>query len=166
MNQQLTTLFSAGLKYLIGALMAALVGWNLLPADGAAAIDSEMAAVITTVAGFLAMIATAVVQHVWAQKFPKAEKQGSGAGSGGSPLPLLLLCGVAAVLLPSCGAEYPMTGGFFYRDPNTGAKAGLKFEDGKGSYYGKVPVYDPETGEMIAYAELEGPLAREVKATK
>ncbi len=166
MNQSLASVISSGLKYLVGLAITALVSWNLLSPDDASAIDGQTAGVISTVAGFLAMIVTSVVQHLWAQKFPNADKGGSGAGSGGNLLPLLLLCGVAAALLPSC-ADYPITGGVFYRHPESGAKAGLTFEPGKApTYSAKVPVYDPETGEQIGWAEVSGPLTREVKPEK
>lgn len=68
---------------------------------------------------------------------------------------LLFILGLTACLLPSCGAEYPLTGSVSYRDPQSGAKAGLVFAPGKpvrGSV--KVPVYDQATGEMIGQVNL------------
>lgn len=166
MKQQLATLISAGLKYLIGLLVAALIGWNLLSADDARSIDAETAAAVTTVSGFVAAILTGVAQAAWRKFFPVGTNKDSGAVSVGDPLPLILLCTVVAgsLLLPSC-ADFRGTGGLYYRDPETGAKAGLRYEGGEASYTARVPVYDDQ-GNVIAWAEMSGPLAREVTATK
>jgi hypothetical protein len=82
------------------------------------------------------------------------------------PLPLLiLLTGILA--LASCGGNYPVTGSISYRDPNSGAKGGLVFEPGKAPRASvRVPVYHPETGELIGVGELSGPLSRAVTPTK
>jgi hypothetical protein len=114
----------------------------------------------------LAIVAVRLVIAVLGKIFPSlGERLGNAASGGMSGTASILLISTAVAvggLLPSCAG---MTGGVFYRDPATGAKAGLKFQDGKGSYYGSVPLYDDQ-GNLIAYTELEGPLAREVKATK
>lgn len=68
---------------------------------------------------------------------------------------LLLIMLLLALLLPSCGAEYPLNGSVSYRYPQSGAKAGLVFAPGKpvrGSV--KVPVYDPQTGALIGQVDL------------
>lgn len=61
------------------------------------------------------------------------EETDSDAGASGGKLPLLLLmCAAAGIIggLPSCatgGGEYPVTASLSWRDPNTGAKAGLTY---------------------------------------
>lgn len=81
----------------------------------------------------------------------------------------ILLCTMAALHglgLSSCKAlsDYPVTGGFYLRDPNSGAKGGLIFSPGKSpAFHASVPVYD-ESGGLIGKAELSGPLAKEVAA--
>lgn len=68
---------------------------------------------------------------------------------------LLLMMLLLAVLLPSCGGEYPLNGSISYRDAQSGAKAGLVFAPGepvRGSV--KVPVYDQATGEVIGQVDL------------
>lgn len=80
---------------------------------------------------------------------------------------LILLTGILALLLPSCAGDYPITGSIFYRDAQSGAKGGLVFEAGAAPRASvRVPVYHPETGELIGVGELSGPLAREVSPTK
>lgn len=67
---------------------------------------------------------------------------------------------IAALLLLSGCAEYPVTGSITYRDPDTGAKGGLVFSPGEPPTASiRVPVYDDETGELIGLAELEMPTA-------
>lgn len=83
------------------------------------------------------------------------------------PRPLLiLLTGILALLLSSCAGDYPLTGIVSYREAKSGAKGGLVFEPGKAPRASvRVPVYDPETGELIGVGELSGPLAREIPAS-
>ncbi len=67
----------------------------------------------------------------------------------------LILPALTACLLPSCGGEYPLTGSISYRDAESGAKAGLVFAPGepvRGSV--KLPVYNPETGQVIGQVDL------------
>jgi hypothetical protein len=68
---------------------------------------------------------------------------------------LLFILGLSALLLPSCGTEYPLQGTISYRDARSGAKAGLVFAPGepvRGNV--KVPVYDQATGEVIGQVDL------------
>ena len=70
-------------------------------------------------------------------------------------LGLILIMLLPAVLLPSCGTEYPLSGTVSYRHPQSGAKAGLVFAPGqpvRGSV--KVPVYDQVTGDVIGQVDL------------
>jgi hypothetical protein len=79
-------------------------------------------------------------------------------GSGSGMVPMLgLLCMAVGLLggLPSCSMEYPITGTLSYRDPQTGAKAGLSYSSQdklRGSL--AVPIYDPATGKRTGYAQL------------
>ena len=68
---------------------------------------------------------------------------------------LFLILALTACLLPSCGGGYPLKGTISYRDAESGAKAGLVFAPGepvRGSV--KVPVYNPQTGEVIGQVDL------------
>lgn len=85
--------------------------------------------------------------------------------SGSLPLGILLVCAISLLCLPSCGTG--LTGSLSYRDADSGAKGGLSFE-GEGLPHGfiRVPIYDPETGDLIGQADLNGSLAGEIEATK
>jgi hypothetical protein len=74
---------------------------------------------------------------------------------------LVFLCIIA--ILSGC-ADYPITGSVVYRDPETGAKGGLVFRPGE-SPVGtvRVPIYDEETGELVAMADVEAPIIRSTK---
>lgn len=67
---------------------------------------------------------------------------------------LLILAAALAALLVSC-ADYPLTGSIAYRHPGSGAKGGLEFIPGQrpGGFV-KIPIRDPETGEITGHAEL------------
>jgi len=163
MKEQLTSLITRGLKYLLAIVLAALVAKGVFSEQLAEQLTAEASTVILGASALMAAVLMACFEWAWKKFFPRGNSSDSGAGSGGSLVPLILICTVAASLLPSCGnlSEYPVTGGLFYRDPSTGAKAGLKFQDGKGSYYGKLPLYDDQ-GNLVAYTELEGPLSKRV----
>jgi len=116
----------------------------------------------------IASIAAAVVSRILLLLVAKyAPRLGSLLGSQSSGTGVSLLAMGAAVgafaLLPSCGpdATLPVTGSIFYRDPKSGAKAGLAFTPGERSKaYVRVPVYDPETGEKRGEANLEIPVGK------
>lgn len=74
----------------------------------------------------------------------------------------------ALMILPSCAdSGYPVTGQISFRDPKSGAKGGLVFEQGKPPRASvRLPVYDPQTGELIGVGELSGTLSREISPTK
>lgn len=79
-----------------------------------------------------------------------ASENGGASGGSGGILPLALFCLAAACLLPSC-TGYPVTGSITYRDPQSGAKGGLVFTPGAPPRASvRVPVYDPQTGELIS----------------
>ena len=76
-------------------------------------------------------------------------------------IPLFCIAMFAVFFLPSC-ADSPFLGSISYRDPETGAKGGLVFTPGqKPSGFLKVPIRDPETGEIKGYADLAVPIAIE-----
>lgn len=104
--------------------------------------------------------------------FPSfAERLGnkaSGGMSGGASLLIICTAALSMAGLPSCSSlsEYPITGSIFYRDPNSGAKGGLTFTPGSpATATVKIPIYDGD-GKMTGYADLTGPLSREVRAEK
>jgi hypothetical protein len=117
----------------------------------------------------IASIAAAVVSRILLLLAAKyAPRLGSllGSQSSGTGVSLLAMGVTAAVLcsaLPSCnpGTAFPVTGSIFYRDPKSGAKAGLAFTPGERSKaYFRVPVFDPETGEKRGEANLEIPVGK------
>lgn len=71
-------------------------------------------------------------------------------------LAVLFFLSFMLALLPSCGyKEYPFTGSITYRDPQSGAKAGLDYTPGAPPRASvRVPVYDPQTGDLIGMAGL------------
>ncbi|WAC18868.1 hypothetical protein OVA24_16680 [Luteolibacter sp. SL250] len=148
---------------------------TLTPVDPATVTQINDAGkdLVDPLAAFFALLAIVAVRLVIAalgKVFPSlGERLGnaaSGGMSGGASVLLISMAAAVGGLLPSC-ADYPMTGGVFYRHPESGAKAGLTFEPGKPpSYTAKVPVYAPETGKLTGWAEVSGPLAREVKPEK
>jgi hypothetical protein len=144
---------------------------TLTPVDPATVTQINDAGrdLVDPLAAFFALLAIVAVRLVIAalgKVFPslgdRLGNAASGGMSGGASVLLISMAAAVGGLLPSCA---DMTGGVFYRDPETGAKAGLKFEDGKGSYSARVPLYDDQ-GNLLGYTELEGPLSGEVKATK
>lgn len=70
---------------------------------------------------------------------------------------LILLC-LIALLFPSCATrDWPVTGSLSYRDPASGAKAGMTFTPGSAPKATvKVPIYDKTTGELVGMADLTG----------
>lgn len=83
--------------------------------------------------------------------------QGDSGGGSGWPMPLLVTCATAGLMgfcLPSCSG-YPLTGSVAYRDPQTGAKAGLEFKPGQApAAVLKVQLYDPRTGQPLGVVDL------------
>lgn len=89
---------------------------------------------------------------------PEEETQrGPGPGEG---LGAWVMIGTAAALLgalPSCSpvSGLPIVGSVSYRDPRSGAKAGLVFDPaGPPRARVAVPILDPDTGEQVGFAEL------------
>jgi hypothetical protein len=70
----------------------------------------------------------------------------------------ILFFAMSFLVLPSC-QNYPITGKLSYIDSTTGAKGGIVFTpDKKPSGFLKVPIYDPETGNLTGYTELQVPI--------
>lgn len=108
--------------------------------------------------------AAAAVVHIVQSVKLELEKVEEGTKSDRIPMFGVLAILAALLFLPSC-ADLPVLGSISYRDPSTGAKGGLVFTPGeKPSGFVKVPIRDPETGEIKGYADLAVPLA--VEATK
>jgi hypothetical protein len=78
--------------------------------------------------------------------------------TGPPPLPVMLLLASLVCLMPSCapGDEYPLTATISFRDPTSGAKAGLTYTPRLKLRGGvTVPVYDQATGEKIGVTTIE-----------
>lgn len=168
MKDALTTLFAKGLKYVFGLAIAGLIGHGLLTADDAVKLDAESITAITVISGFLGTVLAAIAQAVLYKISPGMEETKD--SGGGSNLPLAILgfatAGLMGFSLPSCmPKDYPVTGSIYYRDSESGAKAGLTFAPGKPPTATlRVPIYDPETGELTGMADLSVPIAAEVDA--
>lgn len=148
-----------------------LLTWNVVAPESVEAINKAGANLVEPLSVFIGAIFAGMARAaiLWfGKKFSNggvSEKGGASGGSGGI-LPLALFCLAAACLLPSC-TGYPLTGSIAYRDPQSGAKGGLVFTPGAPPRASvRVPVYDPQTGELIGVGELSGPLSREISATK
>ena len=148
-----------------------LLTWNLVDPGSVEAINKAGADLIVPLTAFVGAVFVGVARAamIWlGNRFPFFSKLSVSNGnvgtrpSGGAgqlPLGLLLFCGLGFLFFPSC-AEYPLQGGIYYRDSNSGAKGGLTFRPGqKPEAFIKVPIYDEETGALIGSADLRGPLA-------
>ena len=77
------------------------------------------------------------------------------SGSASSIVVCLCLGTLAGAGLSAC-SDYPITGTLSYRDPNTGAKAGLSYSPAtriKGGI--TVPIYDAQTGELLGVTDVK-----------
>ena len=156
-----------------------LFTWNLVDPGSVEAINKAGADLIVPLTAFIGVVFVGLARAamIWlGNRFPFFSKLSvsngnvgtrPSGGHGNLPLGLLLFCGLGFLFLPSCSGEYPITGQISYRDPASGAKGGLVFEPGKAPRASvRVPVYDPNTGELIGVGELSGPLARRIEASK
>jgi len=157
-----------------------LLTWNLVDPGSVEAINKAGSDLILPLTAFIGVVFVGVARAamIWlGNRFSFFSKLSNGnsngnagngpsGGHGNLPLGLLLFCGLGFLFLPSC-AEYPLTGGIFYRDINSGAKGGLTFRPGqKPEAFIKVPIYDEATGALIGSADLRGPLAGVVEPSK
>jgi hypothetical protein len=148
----------------IAAIAATIAGLDLT--GFVAVLPPEMAKWLVIVpSGAAAIVHIAQTVKLELAKLEENSKDGF---SDKMPAFGLLAVLAAVMFLPSCAdTGYPLTGQISYRDPNSGAKGGLVFEQGKPPRASvRVPVYDPQTGELIGVGELSGPLSREVSPTK
>lgn len=68
---------------------------------------------------------------------------------------LCMAAGLMGFVLPSCSSDYPITGTLSYRDPHTGAKAGLSYSPRRKLRGGiTVPIYDAQTGEQLGVTDV------------
>jgi hypothetical protein len=167
----LATLTRHIITYVIGMLVAWLAIY-LTGADLESATKAANALVepLVILAGFVAVIVSRLAMPIFDKIFRRGagEETDSDAGaSGGKSSLALFLMATAAVLmgaLPSCATngdgEYPVTASLSWRDPNTGAKAGLTYTPkAKLKAAVTVPVYDAETGEKLGVTTIPVDLA-------
>jgi hypothetical protein len=116
---------------------------------------------LVIVAGFVAVILVRLAMPFLNKIFRRGAGENSdgetGAGSAGGLVPLLLLCLGIAALLPGCQTlqDYPFTASISYRDPASGAKAGLSYSPDKKLKGGvTVPIYDAQTGELLGVTDV------------
>lgn len=120
------------LTFLAG-LGGLFLSWQIIAPDQVAAVDKAGADLVDPLVIILGAAAAGIARLAlgWISSL-----FGRGAGEIGEKtrdLPVWVgLIGTAAVIggsLPSCAVngEYPITGSVTFRDPNTGAKAGLTF---------------------------------------
>lgn len=98
--------------------------------------QQELTKAIGDLVGPLVIIGTLIITALWRVALAwltKVFRTGSGENGGGpGGLSLWMLISTAVALggsLPSCAihGEYPVTGSVTFRDPHSGAKAGLTF---------------------------------------
>lgn len=68
----------------------------------------------------------------------------------------MFLSSLWLLFMTSCGnfEMPPVTGSVYFRDPDTGAKAGVKFDDGKSKPWLRVPVRDNATGQINGMIDI------------
>lgn len=140
----------------------ALTAWFTLGPDEQAAMTEALGKINDGLVILIGVLATAGVRWLigWAGKYLSHGNTSGGPGG----LPLWVMIGTMAGMLgalPSCSVDgsLPVTGTVYYRDPGTGAKAGLTFSPGQNpSASIRVPVYDSATGDLIGMADLSADL--------
>lgn len=169
----LATHFRHLLTFLAG-LGAILFAHHLIDPGAVDAVNKAGSQLIEPLVVVLGAVAVVIVRVLlaWAGKrFPglaaKIGNQASGGMSGGVPLWIIATAGLMGFCLPSCAPnDYPITGSLYYRDSNSGAKGGLTFSPGRAPVASvRVPIYDPQTGELKGLAELSAPLVKPAKVT-
>lgn len=98
-----------------------------------------------------------LLRFVTRDKLRLSSDGGPSGGTGWGAGAVALLLALSLFALPSCSGlgDYTVNGAAYYRDPGTGAKGGLRIVDGVRTWFGRVPVYDEDTGEQIGSAEVE-----------
>jgi len=134
----LATLIRHAVTYLVGILLAWFTVHLTAPQELKSATEAANALVepLVIVVGFVGVILARLAMPLLNNIFRRGagEVNDSDAGASGGKFPLaLLLCAAAGLMgvLPSCATrgdgEYPVTASLSWRDPNTGAKAGLVY---------------------------------------
>lgn len=155
----------------VGVLSLWIIAFLVLSVDEAKQLTAAFEILIEPLVVILGLIAVALSRLVIAW-LGNIFRRGAGEiGDRTSGIAPLLWIGTAAALLgglPSCSfGEYPLTGTISYRDPNSGAKGGLTFSPGVAPRATlKVPIYDPQSGEMIGLADLQAELPVERTSSK
>lgn len=132
--QTLATLARHAVTYGVGILTAWLTLYLTEPAELKAATDAASALIepLVILSGFVAVILSRLAMPFLTNLFRRGagEKGDSGGGLNLLGLVGILMIGTAAVgTLPSCSPtdEYPLTASISFRDPQSGAKAGLTY---------------------------------------
>lgn len=167
--KNISSLIRHGLTYLAG-IGGFLFQHGLIDASGVDAANKageQLIDPLAIITGLMAVVAMRAAIALLGKIFPSIAEKASGGMSGGALL--FVVCGTAAALmgcLPSC-SDYPVTATLSYRDPNSGAKAGLTYSPAK-KLRGKlkVPVYDPQTGELLGSTGIAIGKKAVVTATK
>ena len=154
-----------------GILAGVCLIFGILHNTGAEAWYSLARKVISAIAGVLVVTGTiqpdkaqvlgGFVMSMLAMVWSAIGKDPGGEPPGPVDFPMILLMAAACVFLcpPSC-AGYPLTGSVYYRDPSSGAKAGMAFRPGEAPRASvRIPIYDQSTGEVIGMADLSGGMA-------
>ena len=176
MKEHIQTILRHSLTALAG-LGGLLARRELIHDDDVVAVDAAGAGMVDVLVVIVsAIIARIALKLLSALKGRKIVSEAGGSG-GGIARALVAMVAASCLLmtvggaLTSCKAMEAMagqmTGSIGYRHPDSGAKAAIIFEAGKkprGAL--TVPVYDPESGEQVGWAELSGPLSGEVTAEK
>lgn len=168
MNTQLASYLRHIFTAWITTAVIGLTAWFTLDEKSAATVADGFSKIAEGLLVVLAVLVPVVGRLVWAW-LANVFRSGSGENGerdNGMPggLPLIALIGTVAALmgvLPSCSprALDGVTGSIHYRDPQTGAKAGLVFDPAAPPRARiAVPLIDAETGEQIGFADLSAPI--------
>lgn len=130
-----------------------LASKSLVDAGDAAAVNAAGASLAEAMAVILAAMLARLVIYAVARFSPSSNSQ----ANGWAWVCCIGVAGTAAVGTLSSCSSYPITGSIMYRDPGSGAKAGLAFSPGKLPAASlKYPIFDPDTGDLIGMADLAG----------
>lgn len=118
----------------------------------------------------LAWVAAVIWKRISGGNSGGGNDSGGGSGSGGlwSLLLMAAALGLAGGALSSCSSlgDYDVSGSLLYRFDD-GSKAGLNLSPGENpELFGRIPIYDPATGELKGYAEVGVKPKGEVDAAK
>jgi hypothetical protein len=119
----------------LAAIGTLLLSWSIIAPGDVAAINEAGGRLVEPLVIFLSLVAAAVTRLVIGlvmARFSRGKEMlgenNRGGTSGGNVLALLFIGTAVGIMgcLPSCSlSEYPISGSVTFRDPETGAKAGL-----------------------------------------